>query len=45
MSKFGDYWASQCGNPRGVIGRIVTWVMNRVNHVMYRNGLLVIYEK
>lgn len=36
MSKFGDYWASQCGNPRGVIGRIVTWAMNRANSVMYR---------
>lgn len=36
MSKFGDYWASQCGNPRGIIGRIVTWAMNRANHVMYR---------
>lgn len=36
MSKFGDYWASQCGNPRGVIGRIMTWAMNRANNVMYR---------
>ncbi len=35
MSKFGDYWASQCGNPRGVIGRIMTWAMNRANNVMY----------
>lgn len=35
MSKFGDYWASQCGNPRGIIGRIMTWAMNRANKVMY----------
>lgn len=35
MSKFGDYWASQCGNPRGFIGKIMTWSMNRVNKVMY----------
>lgn len=35
MSKFGDYWASQCGNPRGVVGSIMTWAMNRVNNVMY----------
>lgn len=36
MGKFGDYWASQCGNPRGIIGKIVTWAMNRANSVMYR---------
>lgn len=36
MGKFGDYWASQCGNPRGLIGKIVTWAMNRANNVMYR---------
>lgn len=36
MSKFSDYWASQCGNPRGVIGKIMTWSMNRANRVIYR---------
>ncbi len=36
MSRFGDYWASQCGNPRGVIGIVITWVMNRANNVMYK---------
>lgn len=36
MSKFGDYCASQCGNPRGVIGKIMTLAMNRVNNVMYK---------
>lgn len=36
MSKFGEYWATQCGNPRGIIGRIMTWAMNRANNVMYR---------
>ena len=35
MSKFSDYWASQCGNPRGCVGKIITWAMNRVNKVMY----------
>ena len=35
MSRFSDYWASQCGNPRGAVGRIVAWAMNRVNKVMY----------
>lgn len=35
MSKFGDYWAAQCGNPKGVIGRVMTWAMNRANKVMY----------
>lgn len=36
MSKFGDYLASQCGNPRGVIGKIMTLAMNRANNVMYK---------
>ena len=36
MSKFSNYWASQCGNPRGVIGKLMTWGMNRANHVMYK---------
>ena len=35
MSRFSDYWASQCGNPRGIVGSIVTWAMNRTNKVMY----------
>ena len=35
MSKFGDYWAAQCGNPRGIVGKIMTWAMNRANNVMY----------
>ena len=36
MEKLGDYLASQCGNPRGVIGKIMTWAMNRANNVMYK---------
>lgn len=35
MSKFGDYWAAQCGNPKGIIGKAMTWGMNRANKVMY----------
>ena len=35
MSKIGDYFASQCGNPHGVIGKILTWAMNRANRVLY----------
>lgn len=35
MGKFSDYCASQCGNPRGIVGSIVTWAMNRANKVMY----------
>ena len=23
MGRFGDYWVSQCGKPRGFIGKIV----------------------
>ena len=36
MSRFSDYLASQCGNPRGAIGKIMTWAMNRINGFMYR---------
>lgn len=36
MSKIGDYFASQCGNPHGLIGRLMTWAMNRANNVMYQ---------
>lgn len=36
MSKIGDYFALQCGNPHGVIGKIMTWAMNRANSVMYK---------
>ena len=39
MSRFSDYLASQCGNPRGAIGKIMTWGMNRVNGFMY-NGIV-----
>lgn len=35
MSRLGDYFASQCGNPRGIMGNIMTWSMNRVNRVLY----------
>lgn len=36
MGKVGDYLASQCGNPHGIIGKIMTWGMNRANQVMYK---------
>lgn len=36
MSWVGNYFASQCGNPHGLVGKIMTWMMNRVNRVMYR---------
>ena len=36
MSKLGEYIASQCGNPRGVVGKIMTWSMNRANRALYR---------
>ena len=36
MRKLGDYLASQCGNPHGVIGKIMTWAMNHANNVMYK---------
>ncbi len=36
MGKLGDYLASQCGNPRGIIGKFMTWAMNRANSVMYK---------
>lgn len=39
MGKFFEYIGSQMGNPRGIIGKIVTWGMNRANKVMY-NGIV-----
>lgn len=36
MGKILEYFGSQCGNPRGIIGNIMTWGMNRVNKAMYR---------
>lgn len=39
LSKIGDYFASQCGNPHGLTGKIMTWCMNRVNRIMY-NGIV-----
>jgi ubiquinone/menaquinone biosynthesis C-methylase UbiE len=35
MSKLGEYLSNQCGNPHGLIGRIMTWAMNRANNVLY----------
>ena len=35
MGRLGEYFASQCGNPRGIMGSIMTWSMNRVNKVLY----------
>jgi SAM-dependent methyltransferase len=36
MSKLGKYLSNQCGNPHGLIGRIMTWAMNRANNTMYK---------
>lgn len=36
MSKFVEYLSNQCGNPHGLIGRIMTWTMNRANNAMYK---------
>lgn len=27
MSGLSDYWASQCGNPRGIVGSMVIFIM------------------
>lgn len=35
MSKIGDYFASQCGNPHGIMGAILTKSMNKANRVLY----------
>jgi SAM-dependent methyltransferase len=35
MSKLGEYLSNQCGNPHGLVGRILTWAMNRANNVLY----------
>jgi ubiquinone/menaquinone biosynthesis C-methylase UbiE len=33
---FKEYWGNQFGNPRGLSGRIVTFIMNRLNKAMYK---------
>ena len=35
MGKIGEYISKQCGNPHGIIGRIMVRSMNRVNKAMY----------
>ena len=44
MSKIGDYFASQCGNPHGLMGAILTKSMNKANRVLY-DGIVFIYNK
>lgn len=47
MSKLGDYFAAQCGNPHGIMGKILTRSMNRANSVMYHaivDGLILSEE-
>lgn len=36
MSKFSEYLSNQCGNPHGLVGRIMTRAMNRANNAMYK---------
>ena len=33
---FKEYWGGQFGNPTGVGGKIVTFLMNRMNRAMYK---------
>lgn len=39
MSKFSEYIGSQFGNPRGIVGRICCFIMNRINQAMYDGAL------
>ncbi|MDD5793361.1 MAG: class I SAM-dependent methyltransferase [Clostridiales bacterium] len=36
MGRLGEYLGKQCGNPTGIVGKIMTWGMNRVNKFMYK---------
>lgn len=35
MGKFSEYIGSQCGNPRGIVGKCCCLMMNRMNKAMY----------
>ena len=35
MGKIGEYISKQCGNPHGIIGRIMVRSMNRVNKAAF----------
>ena len=36
MGRLGEYLGKQCGNPTGIVGKIMAWGMNRVNKFMYK---------
>ena len=36
MGRLGAYLGKHCGNPIGIVGKIMTWGMNRVNKFMYK---------
>jgi len=42
MSKFSEYVGSQFGNPRGLVGRICTIIMNVINQAMYKNVVALV---
>ena len=45
MRKFTEYIGSQFGNPRGIVGKICCFIMNRINNAMYRNVVLEVQNK
>lgn len=45
MRKFTEYIGSQFGNPRGIVGKICCFIMNRINNEMYKNVILEVQKK
>ncbi len=42
MSKLMEYISSQCGNPRGIVGKVCCMVMNKMNQAMYKRTVSLV---
>lgn len=45
MSKLSDYIGSQFGEPRGIVGRVCCFFMNRINQAMYMSIVSEVQER
>ena len=45
MGKISEYIGSQCGNPRGFVGKVCCLIMNIINNSMYRMVISAMHRK
>ena len=45
MSELSDYIGSQFGEPRGIVGRVCCFFMNRINQAMYMSIVSEVQER